>query len=464
MIELLKLCGFKEQDIGTELPRVEKAFNRLGITAKDIERGKQRLSKYYDIELEGVRKALRLCVLELVNSVLAKDEGKTKILYGFMAPGFEIIGSALVSNSKEVFSAHHSWAFQLVVGCIFGKIVPILEAAEKKWLKAGKVAHCSNVKTILGLIASDSIPRPDLMVTSGFLCETAPKTIDLLHELYDIPGCYYDTCQDREFREYSGATERAVALAAKSLRKLVARVQEIVDFEITDDMLREVINARNKLGDAVGKLHDLIERSDPLPISATHETILMCLNSLTLSIDSLPNAIDAINTLREELQERVNKGMGVTEKGAPRILAILPQHHADPTLEYLVGEMGIAIVATDLGFFVPYGEAPKDPYLKISTGLQISLNTSLPRRIPLLIDGCKRLNVAGVLDRFHVGCRSVAADAPLIKHAIEKELGIPVLLLEWENFDPRVHNHEQYKQRLEVFKMMLAKRASFTAL
>jgi ribosomal protein S30 len=33
-----------------------------------------------------------------------------------------------------------------------------------------------------------------------------------------------------------------------------------------------------------------------------------------------------------------------------------------------------------------------------------------------------------------------------------------VLTLEWENFDPRVYNHEQYKRRLELFKVMLSSR------
>ena len=47
-------------DIESDLPRVEEAFHRLGITPEDIERGKQRLNKYYDIKLLGVRKALRL--------------------------------------------------------------------------------------------------------------------------------------------------------------------------------------------------------------------------------------------------------------------------------------------------------------------------------------------------------------------------------------------------------------------
>ena len=160
MIELLKLCGFQEQEIDSQLPRVEKAFNKLGITAEDIEQGKQRLTKYYDVELEGVRKVFRLCLRELVNALLVKEDGKKKIIYGFMSPGIDIIGSALISKSREVFSIHHSWAFHIVVGCIFGKIVPIMEAAEKKWLKAGVVAHCANVKTILGPIALDLIPRP----------------------------------------------------------------------------------------------------------------------------------------------------------------------------------------------------------------------------------------------------------------------------------------------------------------
>jgi hypothetical protein len=129
MIELLKLCGYSEQEIESELPRVEKAFNKLGITVDDIERGKQRLNKYYDMELKGVRKSMRLIVRELVDALLVRDEGVKSVIYGFMAPGFDLLSSALVTKSRDVFSIHHSWAFQIVVGCIFGKIVPILEEA-----------------------------------------------------------------------------------------------------------------------------------------------------------------------------------------------------------------------------------------------------------------------------------------------------------------------------------------------
>ena len=113
MIELLKLCGFEDGELATELPRIEKAFSRFDLTHGDIERGKQRLRKYYDIELEGVRKALHLCVLDVVNTMLAREEGKTKIIYAYMAPSYFAINTALLTGSKEVFSAYFSWAFEI---------------------------------------------------------------------------------------------------------------------------------------------------------------------------------------------------------------------------------------------------------------------------------------------------------------------------------------------------------------
>jgi benzoyl-CoA reductase/2-hydroxyglutaryl-CoA dehydratase subunit BcrC/BadD/HgdB len=457
MIELLRLCGYEAQEIESDLPRVEKTFNRLGITAEDIERAKQRLTKYYDIELKGVRKILRLCIRELVNWLLAREEGKTKVVYGFMATGFfDVIGSALVSKSKEVYVGSLCSLFQLVVGSIFGKIVPILEAAEQRWLKAGAVAHCGNVKALVGLLTLDLIPRPNLLVNSGVLCETAPKTLNLLHELYDIPTCCYDTCQDRDFREYPDATKRIAGLLLKSSGRLTQRIEEIVGFEITDDMVREADDARRQLGSALVKLQNLIESSDPLPISANHESLWTQVLFLTLSLDRLPDALDAVNTLYEELQERVNNGVGVVEKGAPRIVAILPSHFTDPSLDHMVGEMGMALVATDMFFPSSDVVGLKDPYEKLSLdGVQTSLHNSLARRVASITEGCKRLKVDGVLDRFHIGCRTVTADALMIKDAITKELGIPVLLVERDDFDPRVCNHEQYRRSLEVFKAML---------
>jgi hypothetical protein len=83
---------------------------------------------------------------------------------------------------------------------------------------------------------------------------------------------------------------------------------------------------------------------------------------------------------------------------------------------------------------------------------------TLKARIQALIAVCKRLNIEGVLDRYHAGCRSVAGDAMIIYDAITKELGIPVLVLEWENFDPRIYNEAEYRTKFEMFGATLLSR------
>jgi benzoyl-CoA reductase/2-hydroxyglutaryl-CoA dehydratase subunit BcrC/BadD/HgdB len=396
--------------------------------------------------------------LEVVNSIFAREDGKKKVLFGLMSPGFETIGSVLATSTKEVFSAHQSWAFLVVISCIFDKLPSVLEAAESRWLKAGTVSHCGNVKTFLALFAADKMPIPDLLVSAGYTCEMAPKTLDLLHEIYGIPVCCIDTCQDRELSNYSDESRRTIALAVKSFKKLVERIQDIVGFEITDEMFLEVLSSRGKFNAAYGKLRGILENNDPVPLSATHDALFLALNSLTLSLDGLKEATDIVNLLCEELQERLDRGMGAVKKGAPRILAILPAHHADPRLERLVEECGMALVATDPGFSASYTSLSGDLYEKMSLHLMQSLATSLPKRISLIVEGCKKRRIDGVLNRYHVGCRSVAGDAMIIAEAVGQQLNIPVLTMPWENFDSRAYDDELYRRRLEVFKIMVDNR------
>ena len=235
-------------------------------------------------------------------------------------------------------------------------------------------------------------------------------------------------------------------------------VGEVVGFEITDDKLRTVLTAKNEINEAMDRLGDIRENSDPLVLSATHDSLLMALNSLTLTLEELPEATDALNTLCVELQARVDSGVGGVAEGAPRVLTILPAHHADPRLEHLVGELGISLAASDFWFMVPYQGDKSDPYVEMSQHLQGSMASCLSRRIPLIIEGCRRLKIDGLLNTYHVGCRTVAGDAVMIGEAVGRELGIPVLSLEWENFDSRVYNQEQYQRRLEVFKSMMDSR------
>jgi len=461
MIEFLRMCAYEEKEIESEIPRVQKAFNRLGITREDTKHAMERLAIYYDMDLRGVRKLFGIFLKDLVNIVLMRDEGRKKIIHACMAPGSEILGSAIMSRSDDIGLINPNFTFMVIMGCVFGKFVPILQAAERQWLRRGVVSHCGMVKARLGILSLNLIPMPDLTVTTGFTCETSPKTTELIQELYNIPACYIDTCQDRDAAEYPDAS-RSTVLAAKSMRRLGQRIMEQTGFEITDDMLWETLDKRRAFGQAMERVIGLIRASDPLPLKSTHLNILNAFGAIPFKKKELSDAIDALNTLHEELLERTRKGIGATKKGAPRVLAVLPNHHSDPRLEYLANQLGIAIVASDFEFSSGQdtsGEGvkdPHDPYDVIVQHLHASMAQPLYGRIAIILKACRDLNVNGVQNHYHVGCRYVAGDAMTIKNAVMKELGIPVLTLEWENFDPRVYNHEEYRSKMETFKSMMS--------
>ena len=459
MRELLTLCGFEQDEIEAQLPRIQKVFDRLGIEAGDIETGKQRLNKFYDMSLKGVRKMFRLYILRCADLVLAREEGKKFIIYGLMSPGADITAAALMTKSKEIYSGHPG-LLSVILGCIFGKLNPALEAAENIWLKAGKVSHCANQKLYTGPMSMGWIPKPDLLVSCGFLCDSAPKTVEIMEELWGVPTYCYDTCKDVETMDDPRAPQ-VMSLAARSLRGLVKKIQDVTGIEITDEMLRTAMNAGREFGEISLKLGNLIGESDPLPLGSTHHNLMYRLNRTATEIDNYPDAVDAVSTLYEEVQERVNEGYAAVEKGAPRIFCLMPPSESSPDLEYLIDGLGIANVASENRLYPPDGRRspaggrPADVYEAMCSNLLTSMYQTPKARIPALIGFCRTMKVDGVLARYHVGCRSGALDAMIIRSAIKKELGIPVITLDWENFDPRVYNHEQYTRIFELFKLMM---------
>jgi hypothetical protein len=460
MLELLSLCGFDEAESAALLPRVQQVFSLVGLTAEDVRGAKSRMTTYYDMELRGVRKLLGLFLKDFCNIVLMRDDGRQRIVHACMLPGMDLLGSAIMDNCADVGLISPNTTFMVVLGCMFGRYEPILEAAERRWLRAGAVAHCGMVKSRVGLITLGLIPKPDLTITSGYVCETSPKVNELLEEEYGIPSVFVDTCEDRELREYPDAA-RATLFAAKSMRAAGVRIEQETGFQITDDILWNVLDGRVAFDQAVGRLNHIVRSSDPVPLGSTHLNLIQALGCISFKGNELAEALDALNTLNDELLERQGNGRGPLPRGTPRVLALFPHHHSDPRWEHLANRMGLAIIAFDFQGSSDRAVSgagivdPLDPYEAIVQHLHGSFTQPLGGRIAIVLDMCRQLKVDGVLNHYHLGCRYVVGDSLILRDTILKELGIPVLMVEWDNFDPRSYDEERYAANLETFREII---------
>ena len=100
--ELLKLCGFEDEEIKRESPRIDKAFQRLELGPEDMKSAESWVRQNHDIELLGVRKVLRLWLKELVDLVLARDEGKKLVYYGFPTIADTVNGRPIARTNSSV--------------------------------------------------------------------------------------------------------------------------------------------------------------------------------------------------------------------------------------------------------------------------------------------------------------------------------------------------------------------------
>jgi len=134
--ELLHLCGFEDAEIRNEKPRIERAFKKLELGPEDMEKAVVWVRKNHEVELLGMRRVLRAWLLELFDLVLAREEGKKVVYYGF--PSIEGPGMAIKTAAGEgLYCACPDAILCHTLGQIFNKLNPVLEAGERSGLPPG---------------------------------------------------------------------------------------------------------------------------------------------------------------------------------------------------------------------------------------------------------------------------------------------------------------------------------------
>ena len=126
-----KLCGFDDEELRREGKRIDRAFQKLGIDESDVKRGEERIQTYYNVEFEGVRTLLGIWMKELIALALAREE-KKRVIYSEW-PGLAniMLMGAMHACNDVYFGSPASQTLNIVMGSIFDKLTPIMEAGER---------------------------------------------------------------------------------------------------------------------------------------------------------------------------------------------------------------------------------------------------------------------------------------------------------------------------------------------
>ncbi len=453
--EFFKLCGFEAEEIEQERPRIDSTFKIAGIGAGDIEQAEDRVKKYFDTTLLGVRQSLKIWMKRLIDLVLAREEGKKTIVYPSWPPEPRVV-SAVAMASGDVFCETPEIVMDVVMGQIFGKLNPILEAAEEHGLPPG-LGMCALNQARLGGIVKGIVPVPDITMTTSFLCDQTPKTDELLHELYGVRNIFIDSCIDSGWEEPMESSPRCVSYFGPEIGRAMEELERAAGIKLSEEQLRDARVAYAKPVYAYQEIMGLMKESDPQPISQVDLGLLYWLIQAP-EHRSLQEGLGVANSFMREIKTRAEDGRGVVEKGAPKVAWFL--HHAtDPTVMHMVENMGLAIPVVAV-LWIP-------PWLKVKSQfttfaeriadqtVRMGINRNTVGSIRLFEQCCTEFNVDGLIYLYLFSCRPICLTALMVKKGVEANLGIPVLALEGDVWDTRDYSTEALRTRVETFAEML---------
>jgi benzoyl-CoA reductase/2-hydroxyglutaryl-CoA dehydratase subunit BcrC/BadD/HgdB len=84
--------------------------------------------------------------------------------------------------------------------------------------------------------------------------------------------------------------------------------------------------------------------------------------------------------------------------------------------------------------------------------------TSVSGRIQDIIRLFREWNLDGILWFNHTPCKVIGTDSLMIKKALQKDLNVPIVVIEGDMYDARFYNRQQIRTRVESFAEMLKTR------
>lgn len=454
---LLKLCGFEDDEIEKERPRVERVLQKIGLSPEDMKRAEKRVTEQHDVTLLGARKLLRAWLMELFDLILAREEGKKVVYYGY--PSIQGPGMAIKAASKgDLYIGCPDVILCHTIGQIFNKLAPVLEAAERRGLPPGH-GLCSLQQVRNGGLALGIIPVPDLVTGSSYYCDMGSKADELLQEIYGHRAIYIDGSMDSRWGEYPNCLPERIKFLGAQINKLFDTIREVLGVAITQEAWDKALFTSRQLFSVIGQLTQLM-KADPMPISGVELSLALQLIAASTG-RSMTEGPEAISILCQEIRDRVEKGIGVVEKGTPRVMVFI-HHFSDPSVTHMMEEAGLAPSMTM--FAVP--PVKRDPSLTFETlgeeraeaamrdGAYHS-SFGIAKRFE---DAAKSMDVDGVIWNYLYNCRPTALGSHLIKKWIEERTDIPTLSLEMDIYDSRSYGAAALKTRVEAFAELLRAR------
>ena len=386
---------------------------------------------YYDLLAKYFGRVLR-----------AKEEGK------------------LLASTSDVFPAELLYAMDIVpfhLSMVTCATATMLKNQEE-FLSAAKAFGlppevCSVHRIAAATFLKGWAPLPDIVIWNNETCDNNAKSAELIRALSQARGFYFD------YPYYFGqASERYLA---GEFDELIGELEKLTGKKLDLDRLRESLGLSQRLVELIEEINE-IRKAVPSPAPNRLGTMMYLIRWY---YQGTQEAVDYYTEVRNELKERVDKGVGFAPQEKYRLLSIfLPPNHNWKLLDWMEREHGASLVMEY--FSSHWGKIDWDPSQPVMTLARRSLAEPICRvyapisyYVDGLVEDAQAYKCHGAVYWAHTGCRHACAAIRTVKDGLTQRAGVPTLALDIDTNDPSFVSEEEMKEKLEGFFEVLAARA-----
>jgi benzoyl-CoA reductase/2-hydroxyglutaryl-CoA dehydratase subunit BcrC/BadD/HgdB len=310
---------------------------------------------------------------------------------------------------------------------------------------------CSFFRNMDGLMHAGKWPRSDFFLYATSCCDNV-KSFHTLGRRYGIPSFGLE-------RSYFPYTTHAMEHWKNEYKRLIAFLEEQTGKKMDYDRLKETVRLSYRLTELHLEIDKLVSHV-PCPLSPE------CFSGTLVAIRLLPGTqkgIDFLTELRDELRERVDKGVGAVKNERFRVMWTSFTPFFDPKLmNFMQQKYGAVNVCDMLSHW--RGDPkwlldPDDPLgnlayrtvlapgnCQYSNGVDVAANLS---------DKARRFKVDAAIFNNNFGCKTGAAYGPIIKDELVRHVAVPTLTLHCDVLDHTFISRAEIESQMDSFFEMI---------
>ncbi len=298
-----------------------------------------------------------------------------------------------------------------------------------------------------GMTVTKGIPEPDLFLACNAQCFTLTKWFQILARKGDLPLFVFDT---PEYVMDEKARKEIVKYCIVQMKELIAFLEEVTKRKFDYDRLREVMKYSAASSILYKKFLDMAQYK-PSPISIFDALIGM---AIAVYRRGTPECVEYYQTLCDEIQEKVDQGIGVLANEKYRLYwENLPVWFKFSDHAKLLGSYG-GVILTSLyvhAWSLEF-DLDKDPLVTLAENYVSRFsNSTIEDRATMAMDLFKKYSMNGMIMFMNRSCKAVSFAVPTLKDILTRKTGIPALVFESDMGDQRFYAESQVRTRIEAY-------------